>query len=246
MTTSAHPLTINWRQPPAQLSIQPGEVHLWQQDLQISSDQFNRDWSLLNTEEQTKASRFVFARHRRRYVAAKAALRKLLAHYVTITPATIEFVHNAYGKPLLAARHNPCQLMFSVSHSAELAVYALTRQHEIGIDLERIRALEYLSLAKRFFAGREYQALMQMTSVELPASFFQVWTQKEAFIKALGLGLHYPLDQFSVNAVRPAGLNGWADGDKSQWTMLEVSLTDDYRCHFTTPQPVHLCQGWQL
>jgi 4'-phosphopantetheinyl transferase len=246
MTASAHPLTVNWRQAPAQLRIQPGDVHLWQQNLQISSDQFNHDWSLLNAEEQAKASRFVFARHRRRYVAARAALRKLLTHYITAAPATIEFTHNAYGKPLLADRHNPCQLMFSVSHSAELAVYALTQEHEIGIDLERIRPLEYLSLARRFFADREYQALTQMTPARLPASFFQVWTQKEAFIKALGLGLHYPLDQFGVNAVRPAGLNWWPDGDKHQWTMREVLLTDDYRCHFATPQKVSQCQGWRL
>ncbi len=243
MTHSQCPNT--WQAAPAELTLAPHQVHIWRQDLQISSIQLADDEQLLNTEELATANQFIFAKHRRRYIAARAMLRKLLARYIAITPQNLTFENNAYGKPQLIDVHNPAQLQFSVSHSHELACYAVTCQHTIGIDIEWIHPLDYLGLAERFFANDEYQALAQLPTAQLATGFFRVWTQKEAFVKALGLGLQYPLDQFCVTTQPPANLIWLAQEDPQPWVMQALTIAPNYCAHLATPQPIHLYQGWQ-
>lgn len=162
-----------------------------------------RAW--LSDSERQRARRFRFDRDRRRFIVARARLRQLLAARLRTRPEAIEFVYGKHGKPALAPRFADTGWRFNVSHCNEVAVYAFSRGGEIGIDVEAIRAVrEADGIAARFFSRRENEAYLALAPRDKPLGFFNCWTRKEAFVKALGDGLSMPLDQFDVS-LAPAG-----------------------------------------
>lgn len=169
------------------------EIHIWR----VALDNVTRDARVLAPAEQERAARFVFQVHRARYINAHVALREILAQYTQTPAEDLAFQTNEYGKPFLAS--DPA-LYFNLAHSHAFALLAVTRQGPVGVDIEHRRDdFEPLSLAERFFAPREV-ALVR----EQPARFFEIWTRKEAFIKALGMGVSFPLREFDVCEQRVA------------------------------------------
>jgi len=167
---------------------------------------------LLGDDERARADRFRFPRDRRRFVVRRARLRQLLGAWVGRAPEALTFTENSHGKPILA--DGP---PFSLSHSADMMILAIG-DAEVGCDLEWIDpALDWSPLAETFFTTTERNALAALPPEAARRAFFACWARKEAFVKALGLGLSYPLDAFdvSVNAA-PAVLSGgegWAIGE---------------------------------
>jgi 4'-phosphopantetheinyl transferase len=152
--------------------------------------------ALLSPSERERASRFAFERDGRRFIVARATLRRLLAARLDVQPEEIELVNGPHGKPALA----DSDLHFNVSHCDDLAVYAFSWRHEIGIDVEAVRwFVDAEDVAARFFSRRENIAYAALDPLDRPLGFFNCWTRKEAFIKALGDGLDHPLDSFDVS-----------------------------------------------
>jgi 4'-phosphopantetheinyl transferase len=184
--------------------------------------------SLLSQEERQRANRFVQARDRRRYIVARATLRSLLSERLGTEPASIAFRYGAHGKPELAPAHAALNLRFNLSHSDEMAAFALAVGHDIGIDLERVRSMPDLDrLAADTFSARENEALQSVEPARKLLAFFSGWTRKEAFVKALGSGLGYPLDSFDVSLApdepaRILRLSG-EHGDPTLWHMESFS-----------------------
>jgi 4'-phosphopantetheinyl transferase len=156
-------------------------------------------WQLLSGEEQQRAERFRYVEHRQRYIVARGSLRRLLAERLDIAPRAVELVETSYGKPKLAVVHSSADLGFNLSHSGVLALYAFTKGRAVGIDVELVRQVpDAEDLAERFFSASEYAALRSLPLDGRSLAFLACWTRKEAFIKALGLGLSCPLDAFDV------------------------------------------------
>src|ERR1700722_13056166 len=133
-------------------------VRLWIVRLEAGGDKFWRSLAVLSPEEMARAERFHFDRHRRAFVLGRAVLRFLLAGYVDMDAAAIQFVYGPQGKPALAPmlKNGPCSLRFNASHSGDLAAYVFTDGCEIGVDVERYRALPDLeNIARRFFSSEE-------------------------------------------------------------------------------------------
>ncbi len=171
------------------------EIHIWKIPLNLSDKRFNLFFSLLSSEEQTRAQRFYFDKDRRAYVAVRGHLRWLLGRYLARNPLQFIFEYNAHGKPFLA-EENIC---FNVSHSKQLGLIAFDPSKEIGIDIEWMRPdFGGLKIAKRFFSEREVKELEELEGTEQKKGFFNGWARKEAYIKARGRGLAIPLSQFSV------------------------------------------------
>jgi 4'-phosphopantetheinyl transferase len=125
-------------------------------------------------------------------------LRVLLGEYLSAPPASARLAATPLGKPYLAGEP-PTGLRFNVAHSDDLALVAVTRGREVGVDVERERAdVEWRDLARRFFAPEEVAALNALPERERRSAFYRCWTRKEAYIKALGLGMQVPLDGFAV------------------------------------------------
>lgn len=151
------------------------EVHIWQ--VNLDEIQFH----YLSLDEQARADRFKFEQHRDRFIAGRSFLRSLLSTYLQTDPISLEFEYASHGKPSL--KNSPIQ--FNLAHSQHLALYAVTYDRLVGIDLEAIRPVDDLNgLVKRFFLPSEYKAIQADNSL-----FFQYWTCKEAFLKATGTGL---------------------------------------------------------
>lgn len=155
---------------------------------------------LLDNAERDRASRFVFERDRFRFIVGRARLRQLLSARLGVRPEAVEFAYGRRGKPALASACADSNLRFNVSHSEDVAVYAFTYGREIGVDVEAIRPLtDADDIASRFFSRCEYEIYLALDACDRPLGFFNCWTRKEAFIKALGDGLYYPLDSFDVS-----------------------------------------------
>jgi 4'-phosphopantetheinyl transferase len=184
--------------------------------------------SLLSENERKRAARFAFAADARRFIVARARLRRLLGARLGVRPEAVELVYGARGKPALA-NASSCSLRFNVSHCADLAVYALSSGCEVGIDVEAIRPLpDADDLAARFFSPREQADYRALRRRERPLGFFQCWTRKEAFVKALGEGLSHPLDSFDVSL---------APGAPAEFLRIEPGPRADRRWLLTSFSP---------
>jgi 4'-phosphopantetheinyl transferase len=158
-------------------------------------------WPLLSTNEKERANRFYFAHDRHYFTVARGVLRKLLSSYIQTDPAAIEFSYNNHGKPELASVHkvNGNQMTFNLSHSHGLALVGISVNRVIGIDIEPVRPLDDgKEIARRFFSKWEYEQFTAVSPHDQPQAFFNCWTRKEAYIKAIGDGLSCPLDSFDV------------------------------------------------
>lgn len=180
--------------------IDKNQVHIWQADLAHYTTKISEFWQLLSEREKQRAERFKFDEHRQNFIVSKAILRKILASYVQVSPAEIQFGENVQGKPYL---QYPAQrdIFFNTSHSHARAIYAIARHQEVGIDIEYMqnRHHDLLEIAERFFSPEENKDLQNLQKAEKFQAFFRGWTRKEAVIKAMGFGMSYPCNQFSVN-----------------------------------------------
>jgi 4'-phosphopantetheinyl transferase len=170
-------------------------AHIWCANLEPDAERLSTLQALLSSSEVSRANRFRFWRHRRRYIAGRGILRILLSRYLDQAPAEIEITYSKYNKPFL---HNS-NLQFNLSHSQDTALFAFCLGSDIGIDLEEIRAIsDAEGIAERFFAPTEFACFQSLPDDEKNEAFFACWTRKEAFIKAIGEGLSYPLEAFDV------------------------------------------------
>ncbi len=174
------------------------QIEVWSVDLNISDDALADLRLTLSNDETARSNRFHFERHRRRFVAARASLRAVLAAYVDLDPSHIEFEYGQKGKPRLAGEAVNSGLHFNVSHSNERALIAVSRA-PLGVDIEHIRPLKDCeAIARRFFSEAEQCSLVSVPTERKLEAFFTCWTRKEAYIKAVGDGLSIPLDSFDV------------------------------------------------
>ena len=158
---------------------------------------FPRALELLDSTERERAARFVYERDRRRYVTAHAWMRTALAKCLGHLPELLHFEADSGGKPRLVGI--PIDLRFNLSHAGERGLLAIAIGQEVGVDIEFVRPVETLEVARRFFSQGEVSALCAMRPAQRVDAFFRCWTRKEAFIKALGAGLSFPLDGFEVS-----------------------------------------------
>ncbi len=220
-----------WQIPPNNLTLTSQDVHLWKMNLNLSLPQIDRRYQMLSSEEQEKADRFRFAVHRRRFIVARSTLRILLGRYVNLEPAQIEFTYNARGKPSLVQLSNSEQLQFNLSHSEELALYGVSCDRLIGVDLEHLRSLDDAqSLAKRFFCRSEFELIDSLPLDKQRQAFFQMWTAKEAYLKAVGEGIGGGLNRVEVCFNEPNPFLQLSDRSTSlsEWTLLPLVPQADY------------------
>jgi len=172
------------------------EIHVWHFPLILPSGR-EADWrAVLSAMERERSDKFAFPHLRERYVAAHASMRRLLGGYLRVDPASLAFDIAERGKPSLPGR----PLHFNLSHTSDHGLLAVTRVGEVGVDIESVdRKLDRAGIAERFFSRAEADELASLPAELQPEGFCNLWTRKEAWLKATGVGISEGLDKVEFN-----------------------------------------------
>ncbi len=211
------------------LMLEENVIHIWRATLDLPSSGFQDLQRTLSIDEYARADRFRHHRDRNRFIVARGLLRVILASYLQRDPSRLRFRYGPHGKPALNMKSTGEAPSFNLAHSDGIALYAVTRGRELGVDLERIRPDRAdTEVAKHFCSPMEMAALRALPKDRRPEAFFACWTRKEAYIKARGGGLSISLKQFSVaisGEESPVLLHH--DGnhsERSRWSLLGLNL----------------------
>lgn len=183
----------------ALLTLPRGEAHLWYvRDDEVGSETLVAAYrALLNPEEEARRARYFFEHSRREYLLTRALVRTVLSRYRELAPAAWTFTANQWGRPEISNPEGGA-LRFNLTNTSGLVAILVAHDREIGVDVEDLeRRGETVKIADRFFSPSEVEALHAVPEERQRARFFDYWTLKEAYIKARGMGLAIPLDQFS-------------------------------------------------
>ena len=176
-------------------------IHVWRIWLAESKERIRSFRELLSDAEREQAERFLFDEHRHRFTVGRAQLRRILGSYIDVDAVQVDFRYTNLGKPYFAEGVSDPHLEFNFTNSNDCALLAITYRTELGIDIEKIREMTNMEgLARRFFAQPEIDVIVQEPSeLRRQEYFFRCWTRKEAFLKAIGTGLTFPLGNVCVS-----------------------------------------------
>lgn len=214
-----------WLPAPANFTLLPNDVHIWRINLNQHESTLENLANSLSEDELARANRFYFLEHRQRFIAGRGSLRTILGGYLGVTAKEVQFDYEPRGKPFLASKFADSGLGFNLSHSQNLALCAVSKHRQLGVDLEYIRPMSDLeSLANRFFLPREYELVRSLPNEQKSSVFFRYWTCKEAYLKATGEGIAQ-LEQveISLTPTQPAKLLTQPD-----WSLLELVPENNY------------------
>ncbi len=209
------------------------EIHVWRYTLDRPAADIAANQRLLCATETARMQRLRIITVKNRFTITRGLLRRVLAAYLNEDPASIRFEYGEFGKPHLASKPPKEDIQFNLTHSHDTALLAVTRFPKVGIDTEYPRAkVDHEAIAKRFFSPAENAAFLTLRPDLRERAFFHCWTCKEAYIKARGDGLRYPLHNFdvSVNPNKPAALLATRPDPKDvmRWTLMKLEVPLPY------------------
>lgn len=235
---------ITWQQPDLvnfDFTLTPATVHIWRWLGPTPETYLEQLQKLLNPEEQTRAKRFHFAKDRHQFITARGILRELLGRYLSLPAAEIIFEATRYGKPSVIGSQNLIDLHFNISHSNQCILFAFTLHTELGVDVEFPKVnIDYDGIGTRFFAPNEREQLARLEGADKCTGFYNAWTRKEAYIKAIGEGLSHPLEDFDVTLIpgEPASLTRVAHNPEqlNKWALVAFSPAKGYFAALAVPK----------
>jgi len=240
----------SWKSPPQNLILDLGEIHVWRVSLTQTESCLQSLQQTLSTDERTKAEGFHFPKGRSQFIVSRGALRAILSRYLNINPHILRFDYNPYGKPSLIAAQGGNTLRFNLSHSGNMALIAITKNRDIGVDIESINPnFPCQEIAEKFFSPLEKSVLLSLPAHLQPRAFFTCWTRKEAYIKAVGKGLSIPLNQFDVSFApgEPAALLNVEENpeEASRWSLIELIPSSDMVAAVAVPGDCSKLDCWE-
>ncbi len=227
---------------PATTKLGPDEVHVWRISVRQPPPVLERWRVLLTAEERARLERFRFPDDATRELVSRGALRAALGAYLGVGPATVTFATEEKGKPVLATVPAAGRIEFNTSHAGEWVLLAFAHGRPVGVDVERWREVDSADLVRGYFSPgeiAEWESLPEATRIE---GFFNGWTRKEAYLKALGVGLAKPLDSFQVRLApgAPAGLVADRDDPEAgtRWKVWPVPVGPGYAGAVVAPRGI--------
>jgi 4'-phosphopantetheinyl transferase len=211
----------------------PAEVQLWSIDIDPANHEPAELLSLLSGDEKDRAKKFRFEKHRHRWIASRAMLRVILSEITRQTPESIIFKYGENDKPHIDCDEGQTCWHFNLTHSADIALVAVTSIGPVGIDVEKVQPLSDVdAVVKRFFSLVEQDVFGELNDDDRLNAFYSCWTRKEAYLKALGCGISSPTDKFDVAFLPNSEPQILAiDGDKSaarDWILFDLAVAPEY------------------
>jgi len=219
------------------MNIGKNEIHLWLVKNMSIRDKYllNKYYETMSELERSRYSKFRFDQHKHQYLVTRALTREVLSRYNNnIAPKDWVFETNTYGKPFVANNNIQQSLQFNLSHTEGMAILAVTVTGDIGVDIEYIRRdISILDIAKYSFSRTEVEHLLELTEEFQKTRFYDLWTLKESYIKACGMGLHIPLNHFSFvyskNGKISIRFDIRRDDQTSLWRFWKFQPSDNHR-----------------
>jgi 4'-phosphopantetheinyl transferase len=242
MIDTAHAPIDEWELASVENELGDDDVHVWRASLDQPADVIAKLASLLSSDECQRAERFHRHADRRRFIAGRGILRKIISAYLALAPDVVRFEYNEYGKPFISDDQIRGALSFNVSHSNGMALYAFVRGRRVGVDIEYMREdFATLGVAESFFSKDEFEELNASPIDRRTEAFFNCWSRKEAYIKAIGMGVSYPLDGFTVSLASDAApelLKVNADAtEAAHWKMYKLDVAEGYAAALIVENP---------
>ena len=226
----------DWGSPSTCPPLGDDDVHVWRAFLPQEQSRLDHFEVILSPDERARSAKFRRAEDRAAFILSRGILRHLLSLYTETPPERIQFDYTEFGKPLLYSESGASALSFNVSHSGEWSLFAVARNHEIGIDVEHIRTnLDAPQIARRFFSLREAKYIREAVGEAQTKRFYEIWVCKEAYVKAVGNGLSMSMKEFTV----PLGLHEPIahQPEGAPWQFHGVTIAPDYVAALATPSP---------
>jgi 4'-phosphopantetheinyl transferase len=242
-------MLLHWPHASSPPELGADEAHVWAIRLDVDASRLRSFEVTLSADERARAQAFRTEELRRRFIAAHGSTRAILSHYVEESPEKIALAFEHRGKPRLGDAYAATNLRFNLSHSADLALLAVVKNCEVGIDVEELRPVKELEhLVTRYFHHDEANDVL-LAAGDRNAAFFRCWTAKEGVLKAFGSGIAESLDHFRVPPCETA--SGWVDVsampkfvDASQCWVTRLDLCDNYEAAIAFVGPERRVRGF--
>lgn len=228
------------------MKIEPQVIHLWQIPLHTPISPNLPYEEILDTDELLMAKRLRSASGKQHYLTSHVALRHILSSYLGCLAKEIPYTFNKYGKRYLRPEENPLGIEFNLSHSQDLAVCAVAQEKCIGVDIEYLRLVEYQNeIAKQLFTPKENHFYLCLPTEQRQEAFFQLWTMKEAFIKAIGEGFSFGPENVGFSLFPPSVDSLPFPDELPQWYIHNFTPKSGYMGTIATKQPIRLVQEFE-
>jgi 4'-phosphopantetheinyl transferase len=208
------------------------QIHLWTvcTSSTLDSRLIDRCRKLLSTREIHRAGQFIFDKDRVLYLLSHALVRVMLSAFCYVRPHEWQFSEDSYGKPHVCDGFP--KLRFNLTHTEGLIACVVSSNHEVGVDAEFMDATVDLDIARNYFSQSEIEHVEKAPKEAIHEVFFDIWTLKESYIKAIGLGLSVPLNSFSISL---------RTGHEPALSFTSGSSDDTSMCRFfrARPSPRH-------
>lgn len=236
---------------PPSLELGRRDVHVWLANIDQLGALMGSLFMLLDDAEREQAIQFKFEILQQRYIVSHGILRELLSRYTDADPDRIEYRYGEQEKPYLNEAAHASDVFFNMAHSGGYALFAFSHFPQTGVDIEKRReVVEYEKLVTRYFSSREAAEFYSYPQHDRPRAFFDGWSRKEAYIKAVGAGLSYPLDSFSValsvGSEIEIQIEGTRENEKGGWVLRSLDLVDGYSAALAIQGDVEKLQIYQV
>lgn len=179
---------VMWLQPPAKPMLAHKDLHLWRVDLDLNGQTADLE-QILSIDERARYHRLLSPEKRASFLAGRASLRVILAKYLHHLPQAIRFEYNEIGKPFLANSKCVSNIRFNLSHSGQWMVIGVSKEADLGVDIEEVRPVQKIWALDKLFTFEERESFAELPENEKDAAFIAAWTEKEAAVKVNGAGL---------------------------------------------------------
>ncbi|MBD3184087.1 4'-phosphopantetheinyl transferase superfamily protein [Candidatus Poribacteria bacterium] len=223
---------VKFHSPPSDIKLTDGFIDIWLGKLDQPDETIQSLMKSLSNSEINRAVKYRLDRDKNRFIVGRGILRDIIGRYLNMEPHVINFQYGKFGKPYLPDSYSDKKIKFNLAHSRGIAIYAFVSEKEIGVDVECVREMPDVDyIADSFFSSPEVSALRSVSEDQKQEAFFNCWTRKEAYIKALGDGLTHSLDQFSVSLIpgeEPKILEIKNSPNPEKWSLRAFKTEDNY------------------
>lgn len=218
--------------------IKEGDLHIWRYTLNEAEYEAEKAAPILSAAERQRCSEYINEKEKIRYTCNHRFVRQVLAQYLAVSPAEVNFSQAPMGKPFV----KDSGLFFNYSYRTTFGLLAVSNRNEVGVDIERIKVLQDVRTFASFsFSENERDIIFNTPAEQFQDTFFTFWTFKEAIIKALGVGLNADLTQIDLSAFIRSELNPLAFDKGNTYTIKQVNALEGYKAAFAIKGKVQDC-----